>query len=85
MPGRASVLGFSKRLAPTVVVIESCGSAHYWARESTVLGHEVRLTSPQREMVHGRRKGVSGWLQAERVGKRTGFTGHVRSVPSPLP
>ena len=27
--------------------MEACGSAHYWAREITKLGHEVRLMSPQ--------------------------------------
>ncbi len=26
---------------------EACGSAHYWGRELTKLGHDVRLISPQ--------------------------------------
>lgn len=30
-----------------VVVMEACGSAHYWAREMSALGHEVRLIAPQ--------------------------------------
>jgi transposase len=29
------------------VGIEACGGAHYWARELTKLGHEVRLMAPQ--------------------------------------
>ncbi|WP_050789538.1 IS110 family RNA-guided transposase [Roseibium aggregatum] len=29
------------------VVMEACGSAHYWAREMAKLGHEVRLIAPQ--------------------------------------
>lgn len=29
------------------VVMEACGSANYWAREITNLGHEVKLISPQ--------------------------------------
>lgn len=29
------------------VVMEACGSAHYWARELTHLGHEVKLIAPQ--------------------------------------
>lgn len=29
------------------VVFEACGSASYWAREMTALGHEVRLIAPQ--------------------------------------
>ncbi|MES0026596.1 MULTISPECIES: IS110 family transposase [unclassified Mesorhizobium] len=31
----------------TVVVMEACGSAHYWAREMVRLGHEVKLIAPQ--------------------------------------
>ncbi len=27
--------------------MEACGSAHYWARELTLLGHDVRLMAPQ--------------------------------------
>lgn len=30
-----------------VVVFEACGSASYWAREMTRLGHEVKLIAPQ--------------------------------------
>ncbi|MBB4264012.1 transposase [Bradyrhizobium sp. CIR3A] len=30
-----------------MVVMEACGSAHYWAREMVKLGHEVRLIAPQ--------------------------------------
>lgn len=29
------------------VAMEACGSANYWAREITKLGHEVKLISPQ--------------------------------------
>lgn len=32
---------------PAVVVMEACGSASYWARELTRLGHEVKLIAPQ--------------------------------------
>lgn len=32
---------------PTIVVMEACGSASYWAREMVKLGHEVRLIAPQ--------------------------------------
>ncbi|WP_176598918.1 MULTISPECIES: IS110 family transposase [Sphingobium] len=31
---------------PAVVVMEACGSAHYWAREMVRLGHEVKLIAP---------------------------------------
>jgi transposase len=45
---RAQVVPFFSKLAPTVVAIEACGSAHYWARTLTGLGHAVRLIAPQR-------------------------------------
>ena len=40
---RAGVFG---RLAPCVVAMEACGSAHHWGREIAALGHEVRLIPP---------------------------------------
>jgi transposase len=44
---RAKFLPFFFHLAPSRVVMEACGSAHYWAREIRKLGHEVKLISPQ--------------------------------------
>ncbi len=44
---RREVLEFFAGLAPTVVGMEACGGAHYWARELTRLGHTVRLIAPQ--------------------------------------
>lgn len=32
---------------PAVVVLEACGSAHYWARVLSAYGHEVQLIAPQ--------------------------------------
>lgn len=43
---RSQVLGFFSRLAPCVVGMEACGTAHHWARELIALGHEVRLVPP---------------------------------------
>jgi len=40
---RAKFLGFFVQLAPCQVVMEACGSAHYWARRIAGLGHTVRL------------------------------------------
>lgn len=38
---------FMAQQEPSVVVMEACGSAHYWAREMTKLGHEVKLIAPR--------------------------------------
>jgi transposase len=45
--GRAKVRDFFAQLEPCLVAMESCGGAHYWAREFAGLGHEVRLIAPQ--------------------------------------
>lgn len=44
---RKEVVQFFAGLDPTVVGLEACGGAHYWARELTRLGHTVRLIAPQ--------------------------------------
>ena len=43
---RSELLQFFARLAPCVIGIEACATAHYWARELTALGHQVRLVPP---------------------------------------
>src|SRR5450631_505485 len=40
---RSQVLAFFKALPPCLVGMEACATSHYWARELTKLGHEVRL------------------------------------------
>ena len=44
---RNEVLAFFAKLPPTVIGMEACGAAHYWARELRKLGHEVKLMAPQ--------------------------------------
>ena len=44
---RAEVAAFFARRAPGVVAMESCGSAHYWGRVLSGLGHQVRLIAAQ--------------------------------------
>jgi len=44
---RAHVRPIVAQLRPCLIGLEACGSAHYWARELTKLGHTVRLIAPQ--------------------------------------
>ena len=44
---RGKVLEFFATLPACLVGLEACGAAHYWARELTKLGHQVRLMPPQ--------------------------------------
>jgi transposase len=44
---RKDVLTYFANLPSCLVGMEACGSAHYWARKLTELGHTVRLMAPQ--------------------------------------
>lgn len=44
---RKKLLIYMANLPVCRVGMEACGGAHYWAREFSKLGHEVRLMSPQ--------------------------------------
>lgn len=43
---RNQMQAFFGGLAPCLIGIEACATGHYWARELTALGHEVRLLPP---------------------------------------
>lgn len=46
---RLSRLQFPKFMAalpPCVIAMEACGTAHYWGRELSSFGHDVRLIPP---------------------------------------
>jgi transposase len=45
--GRRQMVAFFAKLPATVIGIEACGAAHYWARVLGEFGHEVRLIAPQ--------------------------------------
>ena len=44
---RKDMVLFFAKLPPTVIGMEACGAAHYWARVLRGLGHEVKLMAPQ--------------------------------------
>ena len=44
---RGQVVTFFAGLAPCLVGLEACATAHYWARELRAVGHDVRLMPPQ--------------------------------------
>jgi len=43
---RSQVLKFFAQFEPCLVGMEACGGMHYWARELTKLGHEVKAMAP---------------------------------------
>lgn len=44
---RARMLPFFTKLPPCLIGIEACNNSHYWARELTALGHDVKLMPAQ--------------------------------------
>ena len=45
--GRAKLNALIAALPPTVIGMEACSGAHYWAREFQKHGHTVRLMAPK--------------------------------------
>jgi transposase len=43
---RPQLVKFFADLPPCLIGMEACATAHYWARELTALGHEVKLMPP---------------------------------------
>jgi transposase len=57
---RNQVLAFFAKQPPTVIGMEACGAAHYWARELRKLGHEVKLMAPQHVKAYVKRNKNDG-------------------------
>lgn len=43
---RSELIDTLQKLPPCLVGIEACATAHYWAREISAIGHQVRLMPP---------------------------------------
>lgn len=43
---RSQLLEFFRKLAPCLVGMEACASAHFWARQIRACGHQVRMIPP---------------------------------------
>ncbi|CEF40672.1 ISCro5 transposase [Acetobacter senegalensis] len=62
--GRSKVSAFFAKLGPFEVVLEACGSAHYWARVISRVGHDVRLGINDGQQPDPFRSGFRGTMPA---------------------
>ena len=53
---RDRFLEFFAQRPPATVLLEACGSAHYWARQLQPFGHAVRLLAPHDVRPYVRRR-----------------------------
>ncbi len=53
---RSELLGFFRGLAPCLVGLEACATAHFWTREIAALGHQVRMMPPNYVKAYLRRQ-----------------------------
>ena len=44
---RSKMVEYFVKLAPCLIGMEACGSAHYWSRKLAAMGHTVKLMAPQ--------------------------------------
>jgi len=63
---RAHLLPFFSKLAPCLIGMEACSSAHHWARELRKFGHDVRLIPPMYVKPYVKR-GKSDAIDAEAI------------------
>jgi transposase len=80
---RSQMLSFFDKLTPCLIGMEACASAHYWARELTKLGHDVRLMPAKHVKAYvkrGKNDAVDAAACCEAVLRPT-----VRTVPVKTP
>ncbi|MBD1560050.1 IS110 family transposase, partial [Vibrio sp. S9_S30] len=63
---RTKLLNYIANQCPSIIAVEACSGAHYWAREFKKLGHEVLLYPPQ-QVKNQRRKQKNDYNDAEAI------------------
>jgi transposase len=60
---RPKMIEFFANLAPCLIGMEACATAHHWARELRKLGHEVKLRARSRGLDRPRAAPELRWRQ----------------------
>ena len=77
---RHQVLSFFAQTPKCLIGMEACAGAHYWARELTKLGHEVKIMAAQFVIAY-RKKGKNDANDAEAICEAVGRP-NMRFVPT---
>ena len=77
---RSQVMAFFEGLAPCLVGMEACATAHYWARELAKLGHQVRLM-PAKDVKAYVKRNKNDAADAEAICEARPFDRKTRDVP----
>jgi transposase len=65
---RRYALAFFEKLAPCLIGIEACASAHHWSRQLQALGHQIRRgLDRSRRLVRPRTRGPLACRRAARA------------------
>ncbi|CAH0525757.1 IS110 family transposase ISSde4 [Vibrio hippocampi] len=72
---RGKLLNYVANQTPSIIAMETCSGAHYWAREFKKLGHEVLLYPPQ-HVKSQRRKQKNDYNDAEAIAELTLYQRH---------
>jgi hypothetical protein len=80
---RSQVIAFFAALAPCLIGMEACATAHYWARELTKLGHKVRLM-PAKDVKAYVKRNKNDAADAEASDQPSVFLGALGETPSGL-
>ena len=80
---RSQVVPFFAKLAPCLIGMEACASAHFWARELKKLGHNVRLM-PAKDVMAYVKRGKNDAIDAG-AGCEARATTDGRTVPVKTP
>ena len=76
---RSELVDFMRQQPPTTVVMEACYSSHYWGRELSKLGHDVKLIPAQHvtPFVRGNKNDHNDAFAIAEASQRA----HIRFVP----
>ena len=85
---RKQMLPFFSKLPPCLIGVEACGTAHYWARTLTAMGHKVRLIPPsyvKAFVKRGKSDALDAQAISETVQRPTMQFVPVKTVPAGYP